>query len=477
MTGGKNGDTALTVSGCTFYGNQTGAIYWSSGPITLTGNIFWGNGNIDRYGVTSGGYNVFDMASSSTFGVTDNQITTIPISPVNYKPLTGSGAWEHISSRPQDYPVLDFYGVPIPASNAASGAVQTQAAAGYTLEYGVNGKGTISISGPAPNSDGLYAGGSILTLQASPGSGSVFGYWTINGLRQEEQTPPNQISLTMNAHNNVKATFGWVVNNANSGSGSLLEALTNQEDEQFIYLPAGQTITLASPLPAITKNISIEGNGATLTQSGFTSDYGSMLLRISNSNAEVVIRHLHFKGGRAVEGAAIRTEGKLSVESCIFSDNQASRGGALYCATSSGTLIVSGCTFYGNTAVVTVNYAYGGAIYVWQGSLTLTGNIFMGNTSSTSTGKVVYNSGGTVSSGGYNVSDYASGTNTTTGSGWTFALTDIQVTDTAFNIAWQPTSATTPLNIITSLPTGFPATYFDGSTRTIPATPGAMPQL
>jgi predicted outer membrane repeat protein len=255
------------------------------------------------------------------------------------------------------------------------------------------------------------------------------------------------------------------VNSAeDSGTGSLREALINAADYDLITIAStltGETITLTSRLPDINKIITIEGNGVILSGSGITQ-----IMNIAGG--EVSIRRVHFRDGTTTNlGGAIVVAGTLNLESCIFSGNRATsrNGGAIY---TYGTLTVSGCTFYGNTANSTSS-----AIYNNSGMLTLTGNLFYGNTASGGY-NVVYSPGTTINSGSYNVSDYASGTNITTGSGWTFDTTDQQVTGITFDGAFTPSSATNLKIITPSLPTGFPATYFDGSPRDVPATPGAM---
>jgi hypothetical protein len=279
----------------------------------------------------------------------------------------------------------------------------------------------------------------------------------------------------MDGHKMVRAicTRSVTVSNVNdSGSGSLREALSNAVDYDTITIDpalAGQTINLTSRLPEINKNLTIEGNEITLSGSGITpTDYNSQIMYMIGG--EVTIRRVHFKDGTANDGggAICSFIGTLNLESCIFSGNRTTdtyaSGGAIY---NEGTLSVSGCTFYGNTS------GYYGAICNF-GMLTLTGNLFYGNTVSFSY-NVVYNTG-TVNSGGYNVSDYVSGDNSITGSGWTFTNGDTQVTNITFNTAFKPTSATNLKIITPTLPAGFPATYFDGTPRTIPATAGAMAQ-
>jgi hypothetical protein len=185
------------------------------------------------------------------------------------------------------------------------------------------------------------------------------------------------------------------------------------------------------------------------------------------SGGEVIIRRLHFKDGTATDygGAIYKAYGALSLESCIFNGNRTTGtgayGGAIY---NQGTLSVSGCTFYGNTT----GYR-GGAIYNYSGTLTVAGNLFCSNTAVNS-GNVVYNYNGTVNSGGYNASDMASGTGST-GSGWTFYNGDTQATMLPIISAtsFRPLPVTgEAIRIVpaASPPEGFPATDFYGNTRT-----------
>jgi hypothetical protein len=484
----------LNVSGCTFYGNTSdlygGAIYNDSGTLTLTGNLFYGNNTTRNshnvvYGntVNSGGYNVSDMASGTDnstgsgwdFAAGDIQSADLPITPVSFKPLPGSAAIGAVTAKPAVYPEYDFYGTAIPAVNAAAGAVQGIAAAGYYLDYSaLNGTVSVAAGSAAPDGDGICSPGSSVSLEAVPDSGYTFYYWTVNGVRQGTQSPANKITLTMDGHRTVRAVCvrSVIVNSAaDSGAGSLREALSNAEDYDLITLDpslTGQTIALTSRLPAITKIITIEGNGVTLSGSGIPAGSSSQIMAITGG--EVILRRLHFKDGRAADngGAIHKTGGTANLESCIFSGNRTTAslayGGAIY---NQGALTVSGCTFSGNTT----NYR-GGGIYNDSGTISLTGNLFYGNTAPGS--NVVHNNNGTVSSGGYNISDRASGTDHSAGSGWTFAATDRQITDISFDTDFKPSSAS-GLNIITpSLPEGFPAIYFDGTSRTIPARPGAL---
>jgi predicted outer membrane repeat protein len=260
-----------------------------------------------------------------------------------------------------------------------------------------------------------------------------------------------------------------------STPGTLRHALTNAQDGDLISFSGVGTVELASALPAITKSITLEGNGATLTRAtSWTASSTSQLLRITNSTAEVLVRRLHFKDGRSAgSGGAITNGGILSLESCIFSGNQTTgnngAGGAVY---SGNTLSIRGCTFYGNSAG-----GRGGAVY-FSGSwkiLTLTGNLFYGNTAPEY--PVVYYSvtGTTVPS--YNVVDLAFGEGIPQ-AGWTAGTGD--KTFAALSIMDNPFDTTTfaPVaalqTLLTTAPADFPVTDFNGENRTFPGAPGAV---
>ncbi|MDR2344319.1 MAG: hypothetical protein LBD86_07300, partial [Spirochaetaceae bacterium] len=263
-----------------------------------------------------------------------------------------------------------------------------------------------------------------------------------------------------------------VVSNADSVPGTLREAIASVNAAGggtiFIDLPADDNvITLTRPLDTVRKGLRVLGNGATLTQTGFTPSATSQLLYINSTSATVKISRLHFKGGRATaQGGAIRNKGNLTLESCIFSDNQTSAstgsgGGAVY---TTGGLTVRGCTFYKNKAA-----SGGGAIYrVTSGDVTLTGNLFIGNTASNDeNGHVVYGTTANIKSGGYNVSDRAAGNGTTAGNGSGYAA-NTNGSDNFGNTAiislanFKPFAGYAAVGALTNLPEGYPALDFYG---------------
>ena len=186
-----------------------------------------------------------------------------------------------------------------------------------------------------------------------------------------------------------------VTNTSDSGAGSLRQALedlhtlTGLRSAIQILLPPESVIALESALPQISKSMTIEGNGVTLTRAASWTDSSdtSQLLFINSSDVAVTIRRLHFKDGLATSyGGAIRIiGGSLTLESCIFSGNRTTSGdgGAVHSRTTlngGNTLIIRGCTFYGNTA------GYGGGAVCFNNNngtldaaFSLRGNLFYGN--------------------------------------------------------------------------------------------------
>jgi hypothetical protein len=498
-------DNTLTIWGCTFYGNKSnhfgGAVFFdaSGKTLTLTGNLFYGN-TASSYpvvrpaGTVSSSYNVVDIASGTgnawcgwDYDSTDIQATSIPVLLRTFKVLYGRAAMAMLpASLPADYPATDFYGQAISGGGAA-GAVQAITASTYSwLELSVNNsqRGSVSVS-PAPDEDGLVPNGSI-TITANPNSGIYpFTYWLVDGV----QETANPHTLTISAHTSIQAVFSRLVtvDSANdSGSGTLREALSNTEDNDIITLsgvtPGVTMIELASSLPEVTKNITIEGNGVILTPAAsWAGSSTSRLFHINSSSAMVTIRRVHFKNGlvkyvspyytTTISGGAIWNNGNLTLESCIFSGNRieatspSAFGGAIY---SENNLTIRGCTFYGNTAK-----SGGGAVHFAGSTLTLTGNLFYGN-APVSNYPVLYFTGTTLNPS-YNVVDIASGTGTA-GCGWDYDTTDVQETalpilPRTFKVLYGRAAADA---LPASLPADYPVVDFYGDSISGGGTAGAV---
>jgi hypothetical protein len=486
---GSNG--TMIVSGCTFYGNSAtsygGAIY-NYGTLILTGNLFYGN-TASSYPVvyrgsgtvTSGGYNVVDVPfgtgsaqSGWTAGNGDITISSLPISPVSFRLLSGSEAANVLSTLPADYPAEDFYGIPI-TNGAAAGAVQSTASgSGYVLDLSVSNSNRGSVSAtPAPSADGLVSG--TVTITATVVEGYELMYWLEDGEKVDNTNP---LVVTLTGYKKVQAVFGtvFIVNNFTDESGSasvvgtLRYALANAEDGDIIRLsdvtPGSSVIELTGNLPSITRDITIEGNGVTLTPAASWNNNRMMFI----NGGTVTISRIHFKDGRLSSDsgvAAYNNSGNLSMESCIFSGNQSYYGGAI--CNNGGTLNMKGCTFVSNSAPT----YYGGAIYnANSGTLTLTGNLFYGNTASQC--PVVYRSSGTVTSNGYNVVDVAFGTGIAQ-NGWTAHTSDSIISSPPVSlVSFKILSGSGADSVITTLPAGYPAVDFYGNTITNNAAAGAV---
>ena len=201
-----------------------------------------------------------------------------------------------------------------------------------------------------------------------------------------------------------------VTNTNDSGAGSLRDAINDANGTYGSHLitfsgaGASGTITLASALPTITRNVTIQGpgaddlaiNGGGSYRSGFTID----------TAIEVRVFGLKMENGSADMGGAIyNTNGLVIVTDCTLSgnastvDSTAQGGGAIYNG-ANGTFRVNRSTISGNTAV------RGGGIFT------------DGSSGSEAVIEVVNStvSGNTVSkhTGGIYVRDYATATITNT---------------------------------------------------------------
>jgi hypothetical protein len=200
-----------------------------------------------------------------------------------------------------------------------------------------------------------------------------------------------------------------------------------------------QTITLdVEEELQITRNLTIQGPGASLLTISGGSDFGSRLFEIEGAATTVSLSGLSLVGGIGVaydpdnpnvgwggghsggtgrasdgQGGAIWNGGVLTVSGCTLSNNRAGDpysdwrdnnavfyGGAIYNA---GTLTVSGSTLSNNTAGDYFNsgpgasICNGGAIYN-AGTLTVSGSTLSNNTAGnfygeTGDGGAIYNTG------------------------------------------------------------------------------------
>jgi hypothetical protein len=250
-----------------------------------------------------------------------------------------------------------------------------------------------------------------------------------------------------------------VLNNLDSGEGSLRDTITNSKSgDTIVFAPSldGQTITLTSGELAIKNSLDIEGPGASLlaisgndtfrvcdlvsegisvTITGLTITHGQSSAAIGggilNDGATLTLRNDVLSNNKAVagshitpaEGGAIasRNAAVLTVSNCTFSGNQAigtdgsgANGGAIlnggFNDSSPSSATVTGCLFTGNQVgggdggLVTngnlfVGIALGGGICNIKGFLTVEGSTFRDNQAIASNG----GSGGKGTSGFYEI--------------------------------------------------------------------------
>ena len=135
---------------------------------------------------------------------------------------------------------------------------------------------------------------------------------------------------------------------------------------------------LDAPLPTITSEIDIEGNGHTLSGVGkfriLEVDGGSLTI----SNAVLT-------GGEASRGGALllRNGGRATVSDVQFFLNSAFFGGAIATESGGDQLQVSGSSFIANSAETS-----GGAILIDGGSVAVDGSAFHGNTAAATGGAI-----------------------------------------------------------------------------------------
>jgi hypothetical protein len=132
-----------------------------------------------------------------------------------------------------------------------------------------------------------------------------------------------------------------VTNNLDSGAGSVrAEIAAAKSGDKIVFAPSlnGQTITLTSGELAISKNLTIQGPGAShLTISG---DHLSQVFHVTGAQP-VVLSGLTISNGVGNLGGGIFNAGRLTVSQSTLSGNRASDGGGIY---SFGTLTVSQST-------------------------------------------------------------------------------------------------------------------------------------
>ncbi len=187
------------------------------------------------------------------------------------------------------------------------------------------------------------------------------------------------------------ATFS-VTSSADSGAGSLRAAITSAEanaEADVITFAGDMTIVLASPLPDITTDITIQGHGWQHTiidggnPPGGTS--GAQPFNIT-STGSLVLDGVHMQNCYGTFGGAVYSEGSFLFRNSYADSNRAGYGGFL---ATDGPTAIEGSVVVGNSVT-----DWGGAILGWSNSrIALTNAAIAENTGASLGGGVAIQGG------------------------------------------------------------------------------------
>lgn len=193
-----------------------------------------------------------------------------------------------------------------------------------------------------------------------------------------------------------------VTNNADSGAGTLRQAILDANAGDTIRFSGDMTISHASDLPSIDFALTIDGEDNNITLRGNTTARSGVVLE---DGADVTLRNLTMENGSldfgSNGGAIDATEDnggtdfavdgdfpkKLTIENSVFRNNntvasfngRTSHGGAI--AAEGTRLVIRDSSFIGNFTDETSNDQFnnGGAIYLRNGHLTIERTFFDDN--------------------------------------------------------------------------------------------------
>jgi hypothetical protein len=213
------------------------------------------------------------------------------------------------------------------------------------------------------------------------------GNWNLEFTTGPIKAPPAFKPEVMAGYSGVLAIL-TVTNNADSGAGSLRQAIASAaagDTIQFASSLANQTITLTSGQLNITKNLTIDGAAAAgLTISGNNASrvinvqslVNFTLKNVTVANGKLTGTDQPTGAGAGILGGANST---LTIDNCAFNNNVAGFAGAIYTGFQSTNTVINS-KFDGNDGTLAGSERGGGAIATKSaGSLTVTGCEFTNN--------------------------------------------------------------------------------------------------
>ncbi len=172
-----------------------------------------------------------------------------------------------------------------------------------------------------------------------------------------------------------------VTNNADSGAGSLRQAIADVCAGGTITFNNNYTITLTSGQLAVTKALTIDGGANAIVLDG--NAYAS---RVINATAAITLSNLTIQnGGGVATGGGLYAGAPATITNVSFLNNKVTfQGGGVYL---NDVATIDGSTFSGNQVTVWNNTAMGGAIRT-AANVTIANSTFTNNSSANYAGAI-----------------------------------------------------------------------------------------
>jgi len=259
---------------------------------------------------------------------------------------------------------------------------------------------------------------------------------------------------------NLHAATITVTSTADSGAGTLRDALASASDGDTIDFSVTGTITLTSGQLVVNNSLTISGPGA--ANLAVNGNAASRIFYIS-SGKTVTISGLTITNGRK-SGIGIESQGAgilndhatLTVSNCTISGNSAAgNGGGIYNTGGlfgSATLTVNNSTISGNTAPASGGGIHNTGVSFGSATLTVNNSTISGNTAGGGVGGGVFNDGSSSGSAPLTVSNCTiSGNSAVSGGGGIYNyFAALDLTDTILNTGASGANITNNSGTVTS---------------------------